>query len=169
MKINLSFTASVDECPGCGLQQLITNESGTTCRKCGYHCGSEFAAQWQAFVAALSLPDGVTVTWAHEGEPDDYYIDVNLDRATLDPRKFATWLLDVSADTVDIEATDIAALLADGKNLSANEEQLIDPLADILHVEGWGGAEDDVKPQDILSVVAEKLEWLKDQKADGIR
>jgi hypothetical protein len=169
MRIHLNFEAHLSECPECSFEQEFGGDTFTaTCRSCDYHCGSELAEQWIQYVNQINLPAGVTITFAHEGEPDDYYLDVTLDRTILDPRAFTKWLKVVAAN-VDIEGADVAALLADGKQLSAQDEKLIDDLGDVLHEEGWGGREDNVPPAETTNVVRERLTWLRDMRAEGLR
>ena len=169
MRIYPNFKASLDRCPECDFEQ----ENLVTCRSCDYHAGAELAQQWIDYVESLpEVPVGTVITQAHEGEPADYYFDVKLDREKSDPAELVIWLARISPSggtTADIEAADVAPLLADGKWLSADEEKLIDPLAEILDQEGWGGRETAVPPSEILNVVHERIAWLRDMRAESLR
>ena len=164
MRIYPNFQASLNECPECGFEQ----ENLVSCRNCQYNAGAELSQQWTDYVEKLDLPPGAEMENGHEGEPDDYWIDLSLNREKLDPRELVK-ALDALGASCDIEASDVAPLLEDGKHLNAIEEKLIDPLAEILDQEGWGGREDSVPARELLNVVHERIRWLRDMKAEELR
>ncbi len=48
--------------------------------------------------------------------------------------------------------------------------ELLESLCEILHVEGFGGAEDFVNSrEDADELIERKLDWLRDQRAEGLR
>ncbi len=52
----------------------------------------------------------------------------------------------------------------------AERRELLESLREILHAEGFGGAEDFVNSrEDADELIERKLDWLRDQRAEGLR
>jgi hypothetical protein len=108
IQVDLDFRPALGECPECGNVQTISAASRAVCRACDYHAGAELSQQWIDFcengMRACPVP-GVEITFAHEGEPDDFYFIVEIP-ANLNPDEtiaLSSWIKEIGGTVQESE------------------------------------------------------------------